>query len=353
MDVNAKTIILVTGGSGFVSLHCIAQALAAGYKVRTTIRSDSKKQNVLKGLKNAQPPVDASKVEFVIADLLKDEGWIEAVKDVSLVLHVASPFPGVQPKDENELIRPAVDGTLRVLKAAKASGTVKRVVVTSSNAAISYGVDYKDGKVFTEDDWSDPEGKGAYITPYAKSKTLAERAAWDFIEREGGHLELTVVNPVGIFGPALLLPCESTTVGIIQQMMQGKLPAVPDISFGVVDVRDVASLHLLAAIKPEAKGQRYSCVAGTGKSVHFAEIGTILRAGLGDKASKVPTRTMPNILVKLLSFVMPQLKTITHELGKKKEQSNEKAKSLGWNPRSNEEAIVSCGQALIDAGICK
>lgn len=353
MDTNANTIILVTGGSGFVSLHCIAQALAAGYKVRTTIRSDSKKENVRKGLKNAQPPVDASKVEFVIADLLKDEGWAEAVKDVSIVLHVASPFPGVQPKDENELIRPAVDGTLRVLKAAKASGTVKRVVVTSSNAAISYGVPYDPQKVYTEADWSDPEGKGSYITPYAKSKTLAEKAAWDYIEREGGDLELAVVNPVGIFGPPLLLPCESTTVGIIQQLLQGKLPAVPNMSFGLVDVRDVASLHMLAATKPEAKGQRYSCVAGTGKSVAFVEIGEMLKAGLGSKASKVPTRVLPNILVKLMSYVMPQLKTITHELGQKKEQSNEKAKALGWSPRSNEEAIVSCGQALIDAGICK
>lgn len=353
MNTNANTLVLVTGGSGFVALHCLAQALTAGYKVRTTIRSESKKQNVLKGLQKAQPPVDATKVEFVIADLLKDEGWADAVRNVSIVLHVASPFPGVQPKDENELIRPAVDGTLRVLRAAKASGTVKRVVVTSSNAAISYGVAYENGKVFTEADWSDPEGKGDYITPYAKSKTLAERAAWDFIEREGGDLELTVVNPVGIFGPALLLPCESTTVGIIQQILQGKLPAVPNMNFGVVDVRDVASLHLLVATKPEAKGQRYSCVAGTGKSVTFSEIAAILKAGLGSKASKASTKTLPNILVKAVSYVMPQLQSITHELGRRKEQSNEKARALGWSPRSNEESIVSCGQALIDAGICK
>jgi dihydroflavonol-4-reductase len=351
MDANNETTILVTGGSGFVSLHCIAQAVAAGYKVRTTVRSESKKESVLKGLKNAQPPVDASKVEFVIADLLKDDGWAEAVQSVSLVLHVASPFPGVQPRDENELIRPAMDGTLRVLKAAKASGTVKRVVVTSSCAAILYGHPYEKGKIYTEADWSDPNGQG--ITPYQKSKTLAERAAWDYIEREGGGLELSVVNPVGIFGPALLLPCESTTVGIIQRMMEGKLPAAPDIYFNLIDVRDVASLHLLAATKPEANGQRYSCLAGTGKPVAFIEIAGFLKAGLGSKASKVPTRTMPNVLVKLVSYVVPQLRSLLPELGKQKEQSNEKAKSLGWNPRSTEESIVSCGQALIDAGICK
>lgn len=351
MASNADTTILVTGGSGFVSLHCVAQALEAGYKVRTTIRSERKKQDALKGLEKAQPPVDASKLEFVIADLLKDEGWTDAVKDVSLVLHVASPFPSVQPKDENELIRPAVDGTLRVLKAAKASGTVKRVVVTSSAAAISYGTPYVSGKVYTEADWSDPDGKGSYISPYAKSKTLAEKAAWDFIEREGGDLELTVVNPHAIYGPPLLLPCESTTCGVIQQFLQGKLPAVPDVSFGIIDVRDVASLHMLAATKPEAAGQRYSCLAG--KSASLAEMGVMLKAGLGAKASKAPTRTMPNFVVKLLSYVMAQLGPITHDLGKRKEFSNEKAKTLGWNPRSNEEAVVSCGQALIDAGICK
>jgi nucleoside-diphosphate-sugar epimerase len=351
MAANSNTTILITGGSGFVSLHCIAQALTAGYKVRTTIRRDSRKQDVIKGLGNADPPVDASKVEFVIADLLKDDGWADAVKNVSLVLHVASPFPGVQPKDENELIRPAVDGTLRILKAAKASGTVKRVVVTSSQAAISYGVEFEKGKVFTEADWSDPNSK--YITPYMKSKTLAEKAAWDYIEREGGDMELTVVNPVGIFGPPLLLPCESTSVGIISQMLNGKLPAVPDVSFAVIDVRDVASLHLLAAVKPEAAGQRYQCCAETGPPVTLAETGAILKAGLGAKASKAPTGTMPNFLVKLVSYVMPQLKTIIHELGKRKHQSNEKARALGWNPRSNEEAILSCGQALIDAGVYK
>ena len=351
MNENADSTLLVTGGSGFVSLHCIAQALAAGYKVRTTIRSEAKKQNVLKGLEHSTPPVDASKLEFVTADLLKDDGWAEAVKGASLVLHVASPFPGEQPKDENKLIRPAVDGTLRVLKAAKASDTVKRVVVTSSSAAISYGVAFEDGKTFTETDWSDPEGKGGHITKYGKSKTLAEKAAWDFMEREGGSLELAVINPVGIFGPPLLLPNESTTCDIIKKILQGKLPAVPDVSFGVVDVRDVASLHLLAATKPEAKSQRYLCVAG--KCVTMSEMSGMLKSGLGKKASKAPTRVMPNMLIKMLSYVMTELGQITGELGRKKEFSNDKAKSLGWNPRSNDEAIVSCGQALVDAGIVK
>lgn len=343
-------LVLVTGGSGFLALHCIAQALARGYSVRATIRSDSKKKAILQALKRSKPPVEISRLSFINADLLKDAGWAEAVEGVSFILHVASPFPNVQPEDENKVIRPAVDGTLRILRAAKASSTVKRVVLTSSAVAISYGTKYANGTVFSENDWSDPDGKGGYITPYAKSKTLAEKAAWEFMEREGGELELTVVNPVGIFGPPLLLPNESTTCGIVRDMLQGKFPAVPNIEFGVVDVRDVASLHLLVAIDDNAKGQRYLCVAGG--SVSLVKIGGFLRSGLGSKASKAPTRTLPDILVRMLSYFMPSLKSAIPELGTRKEFSNVKARGLGWNPRSNEEAIVSCGQAFIDAGIC-
>ena len=343
-------LILITGGSGFVSLHCIAQALAQGYRVRTTVRSKAKEQNVLNGLKNAKPPVDTSKLEFCIADLLKDEGWTEAAAGASLVLHVASPFPGEQPAHEDDLIKPAVEGTLRVLKAAKAAGTVKRVVVTSSVAAVSYGTVNKNTP-YTEADWSDPDGKGAPITAYAKSKTLAEKAAWNFIKEQGGEMELATVNPAGIFGPPLLIPTESTTCGIIKQMLEGKLPAVPNITFGLVDVRDVAALHLLAATKPEAAGQRYVCVAG--ESVALSGIAGMLKKDLGTKASKVPTRTLPNFLVKFLGLFMAQLKLIANEVGMVKQFDNSKARSIGWTPRSNNEAIVSCGQALLDAGNIK
>lgn len=339
-------LILVTGGSGFLSLHCIAQALNQGYRVRTTLRSSAKEKNVLKGLENAKPPVDVSRLQFVVADLLKDDGWNAAVKDARLVLHVASPFPGVQPSDENELIKPAVEGTLRVLRAAKTAGTVERVVVTSSVAAVAYGTAIK-SQNYTEADWSDPEGKTGLINAYAKSKTLAEKAAWNFIKTEGNGMEMATVNPVGIFGPPLLLPNESTTVGVVKQMLTGALPAVPNVNFGLVDVRDVASLHLLAATKPEASGQRYIAVAG--KAASLPEIAQILRNGLGDKASKVPTRTLPNFLVKVLSLFMAQLKSVAPELGVVREFDNTKAKSLGWSPKSNEESILSCAQALIDA----
>lgn len=342
---NSNKLILVTGGSGFLGVHCIAEALRAGYRVRTTVRSLAKEKTVREGLTHAQPPVDATKLEFVVADLLKDEGWTEAAKGAEIVLHVASPFPSATPSHEDELIKPAREGTLRVLRAAKAAGTVKRVVVTSSVASIAYGTQLK--PMYTEKDWSDPEGKQLPISAYAKSKTLAEKAAWNFIETEGNGMELSTVNPVGIFGPPLIIPTESTTCSIVQQMLTGALPAVPNVSFGLVDVRDVATLHMLAATKPEANGQRYIAVAG--ESVSLAGIAGILKTGLGTKASKVPTRTLPNFLVKILGLFMAQLKTIAPELGVVREFDNAHAKSIGWTARSNDECILSCAKALLDA----
>lgn len=351
MASNEQQVMLVTGGTGFVALHCIAQALAAGYQVRTTVRSAGKKDTILKGLANAKPPVDATKLEFVTADLLKDDGWNEAVEGVQLVLHVASPFPAKQPRDENDLIRPAVDGTLRVLKAAKAAGTVTRVVVTSSVAAVAYGVAFENGRTFTEEDWSDPQGRS--ITPYAKSKTLAEKAAWEFIENDGGGMELATVNPVGIYGPALVLPNESTTCNAVKDMLSGKYPMLPNVSFGVVDVRDVAALHMLAATRPEAKGQRFIANADGGSRT-LIDMAKDLREGLGARASKLTTRAMPDFLIKPLSYVIPDLKAVSQEIGKLRLFSNDKAKTvLGWNPKSAAEATVSCGQAWIDAGLLK
>ncbi len=341
---------LITGGSGFLSVHCIATVLAAGYRVRTTIRSPLKKAQVLSGLAKSDPPVDYSPVEFVETDLLKDEGWDQAMKDVSVVLHVASPFPAIQPKDENKLIKPAVEGTLRVLKAAKRAGTVKRVVVTSSAVAISYGhprPSHGEISTFTEEDWTNVEGN---ITPYSKSKTLAEKAAWEFMRTGGGSengMELSVVNPVGIFGPPFIVPTESTTCGLIKQMLDGSLPAVPNVVLGVVDVRDVATLHLLAATKPQAAGQRYLAVAG--RLISFLEMANILRTLPNGQGKKAPTKVLPNWLVRFMALFMTQLGAVLPELGNVYELSNEKAKSLGWNPRSNEEAILSCAQTLLAA----
>ena len=262
--------VLVTGGSGFIASHTILQLLAAGHRVRTTVRSLSREGEVRATLKAAGAnPGDG--LSFVAADLMSDAGWPAAVSGCEYVLHMASPFPSAVPKHEDELIVPARDGALRVLRASRDAG-VKRVVLTSSFAAIGYGhpplrergpvqVDAGPERdaVFTEKDWTNLSG--ADVMPYTKSKTLAERAAWEFIAREAAGLELAVVNPVAVFGP-VLGPDYATSILLVQKMMDGALPGVPRMCLGVVDVRDVADLHLRAMTNPAAKGERFLAVAG-------------------------------------------------------------------------------------------
>ena len=230
--------VLVTGGSGFVGGHVILQLLEAGHTVRTTVRSLSKEAAVRATLEKGGA-TNLDKLTFFAADLEKDDGWAAAVAGCEYVQHVASPFPIAQPKDEMELIRPAVEGTLRVLRAARDAG-VKRVVQTSSFAAIGYGHGQSD-KEYDERDWTNVDGPA--VQPYMKSKTLAERAAWDFVEREGNGMELAVVNPVGIFGPALNGDL-STSVELVKRMIEGKLPGVPRLYLGAGDVRDVAGMQV-------------------------------------------------------------------------------------------------------------
>src|ERR1700733_11123729 len=243
--------VLVTGGSGFIGSHAIVQLLAAGYQVRTTVRDLKREGDVRAMLRNGGVEPDG-RLSFVTANLTSDTGWAEAVAGCEYVLHVASPLPPAVPKHEDELIVPARDGALRVLRAARDAG-VKRVVLTSSFAAVGYGHPPSD-RPFSEKDWTDPNGPD--VGPYVKSKTLAERAAWDFIAREGGSLELSVVNPVGVFGP-VLGPDFSPSIQIVQRLMDGAVPGCPRLSFGVVDVRDVADLHLRAMTDPAAQGERF------------------------------------------------------------------------------------------------
>ena len=248
--------VLVTGGSGFIGSHCILQLLAAGHSVCTTVRNRAREADVRALLKTggAEP---GNRLRFFAADLEKDAGWAEAAAGCEYVLHVASPFPPTVPANENELIVPAREGTLRVLRAARDAG-VKRVVQTSSFAAIGYGHEPQTAP-FNETSWTNPDG--ADVQPYVKSKTLAERAAWDFIAREGGGLELSVVNPVGVLGPVLGADY-STSILIVQRMLDGGMPGIPKLSFGVVDVRDVADMHLRCMTHPAAKGERFLAVAG-------------------------------------------------------------------------------------------
>jgi dihydroflavonol-4-reductase len=338
--------ILVTGGSGFIGSHSIVQLLAAGHDVRTTVRDLKREPDVRAMLKQGGAPADAP-VRFFAADLESDSGWAEAAAGCDYGLHVASPFPQTVPKHEDELIIPAREGALRVLRASRDAG-VKRVVLTSSFAAIGYGHN-EQAAPFDESDWTDPSGDD--VLPYVKSKTIAERAAWDFIAKEGGSLELSVVNPVGVFGP-VLGPDYSTSILLVQRMMDGAMPGCPKLYFGVVDVRDVASLHILAMTHPAAKGERFLSIAGDFMSM--VEIAKTLKNKLGDAAKRVPTRELPNWVVRLASLRDPAVKQILPELGKRKNATNEKARRvLGWSPRSNEEAVVSTGESLVGLGLLK
>lgn len=337
--------ILVTGGSGFVGSHVILQLLAAGHDVRTTVRSLARAPQVRATLEKAG--ADTTRLSFVAADLEKDEGWAEAVAGCTHVQHVASPFPQSQPKDEQELIRPAREGTLRVLHAAHAAG-VKRVVVTSSFAAIGYGHGQRTTD-YTEADWTDVNGPA--VQPYMKSKTLAERAAWDFVAGEGKGLELAVVNPVGIFGPALNDDL-STSIWLVKSMIEGQMPGLPDLWFGVVDVRDVAGLQIEAMTHPDAAGERFLAVAGPAMSI--PQMADVLRTGLGPAGAKITRRRIPSWLVRILALFNPMAREAAPRLGIQSNASNAKARRLlGWEPRSNEEAILATAHSLIDLGLVK
>ncbi|MBV8351987.1 MAG: aldehyde reductase [Verrucomicrobia bacterium] len=337
--------VLVTGGSGFIGCHCILQLLTAGYQVRTTVRNLKREPDVRAMLKVGGAEPDG-RVSFVAADLENDAGWSDAVAGCEYVLHVASPFPDSVPKHEDELITPAREGTLRVLRAARDAGA-KRVVLTSSFAAIGYGHEPQD-KPFDETNWSNlNEDAGAYV----KSKTLAERAAWDFMAKEGGNLELSVINPVGVFGP-VLGPNYSTSILLVQRLMTGSVPGCPRLHFGLVDVRDVADIHVRAMRHPAAKGERFLAVAGDFMSM--AEVAKVLKNRLGSAAKRVPTRELPDWLVRLASLRDPAIRLILPELGKVKNTTNEKAKRiLSWAPRSNEEAVLATAETMMRLGLLK
>lgn len=341
------SMVLVTGGSGFIGSHIVLQLLHAGHQVRTTVRSAARERDVRAMLAVGGLADAGNRLSFAVADLENDEGWAQAVAGCEYVMHVASPFPPTLPKHEDELIVPAREGAVRVLRAAR-DAKVKRVVLTSSFAAIGYGHPEHQGP-FDETSWTDPAG--ADVLPYTKSKTLAERAAWEFIAKEGGGLELATVNPVGVFGP-VLGPDYSSSILLVQRLMDGALPGCPKMTFGVVDVRDVADLHLRAMESPAAKGERFLAVSG--EFMPMVEMARALKKHLGDKARRVPTRQVPNWVVRLFSLVDPAAKQILPELGRHKAASSDKARRvLGWSPRSNEESVVATGESLVRLGLLK
>lgn len=336
--------ILVTGGSGFLAGHCILALLQAGYAVRTTMR-DPAREAALRAMLIGAGVETAGRLDIAVADLTADDGWARAAVGCDAALHVASPLPAGAPRHEDELIRPAREGTLRVLRAAKAAG-LRRVVLTSSFAAVGYGRILT--RPYTESDWTDPSLPG--LAAYPKSKTLAERAAWDFVDGEGRELELAVINPVGIFGP-LLGPDLSASILLIKSMLEGRLPALPRLMFGVVDVRDVADLHLRALTDPAAAGERF--IATAGDFLSMQAIAQALRDRLGPAADKVSTRVLPDWLVRFVArFSAAARQAATPELGRTKTASSAKARAmLGWEPRPAEDALAATGESLIRLGL--
>lgn len=341
MTISSKPI-LVTGASSFVGIHVIVQLLEQGYTVRGTIRSLSKEAEVREAVAKFVQADD--RLEFKAADLENASGWDEAMHDIEYVLHVASPFPLFEPENEDDLIIPAVQGTLRVLHAAHKAG-VKRVVQVSSVAAIAAG--YKDKfRRFTEEDWSIIENE---IGAYAKSKTLAERAAWEFINgaENTKRMEMVAINPPLILGP---VPNKNfrTSVEVIRTYMLGQVPGVGRIKMGLVDVRDVASAIILAMTTPEAAGQRFLCSGGT---LWLKEIAGILHTEFAGRGYRIPTFEFPSWMVRFLGLFDKKIARVVSDLDRDFEQSNEKAKRiLEWSPRPLKEAIISMADSLIEHG---
>lgn len=333
----ADTTVLVTGGSGYLGGHTLLKLLREGYRVRTTVRNPKRGADVMAMLE-AAGVAPAGRLDVVVADLGSDDGWVEATREVDHVLHVASPFTATISDNDDDVIVPARDGALRVLRAARDAG-VKRVVMTSSFAAIGYSRKADDS--YTEADWTNPDDPN---TAYIRSKVIAERAAWDFIEAEGGPLQLSVINPTGIFGP-LLDDHLSSSIGLVKAMLDGAMPAVPRVFFGVADVRDVADMHLLAMTDPAAAGERFIATGDSPRS--FFHIAQTLREHLGEASSKLPAFELTDDQVLEQAKTTPALKEAVTQLGRHLVISNDKAKTiLGWRPRSTDQTIIDTADSL-------
>lgn len=350
MATPSSTTVLVTGGSGFIGSYVILALLSEGYTVRTTIRNLSHSASVLASLTNGgATPASLARLTFAATSLDHDDGWAEAVQGCTYVHHVASPFPAELPKHEDDLIMPARDGTLRVLKAAAAAG-VKRVVLTSSFGAVEYGHAPR-AEAFTEKDWTVLDG-AVNVAPYMKSKTIAEKAAWAFVESDAnsGKMELVTVVPLMVFGPALGKELSSSLL-VIKKLMDGSIPGFPNLYFSAVDVRDVASLHLLAMTKPEAANQRF-IAAGSDPAASMVQLGQIIKEKRPQNAGKVPSIQIPNFVVHLLAIFDKPIRQVLPDLGKISQASNKKARDiLGWEPRGTEESVVDTADSLVKYGL--
>lgn len=335
--------VVVTGATGLIAKHIMAELLRRGYAVRGTVRDYLKVDAVAATLEKTGAPI--SNLSFAAGDLLVDDGWDEAIQGAKYVVHTASPFPLAQPDDAEEVIRPARDGTERVMLAAHRNA-VKRVVLTSSTVAVMYPPALARGHIFNEADYTDPDTKG--LTPYIRSKTIAEKTAWDFTKTKLGAPELAVINPGFVQGPALDGDL-STSHELYRLMARGIYPAAPRIRFPVCDVRDVAAAHAEALTNPLAKGERF--IVAEGETGLFA-LGQALAAECPDLAAKCPKFQLPDFAVRGLAVFDKRLRTVLPELGRAKTCSNTKAKEiLGLTLRPGEEAIRDAIRSLRELGL--
>ncbi|MFD5572817.1 NAD-dependent epimerase/dehydratase family protein [Streptomyces cadmiisoli] len=342
-DVIARhETVLVTGATGLVGSHSVARLLREGYRARVTVRRAGQEAEVRGALRYAEVE-PADRLEFAVADLGAGTGWAEAMDGVSHVLHHASPFPLTPPETEDELVLPARDGALRVIAAAREAG-VPRVVMTSSYAAVGYTV--KPDNDYSEADWTDPDTEG--LPAYHKSKVLAERAAWEYV-RAQGDIELAVINPTGIFGPQLG-DRPSGSIGLVENMLTGRMPVVPVMYFGVVDVRDVVDLHLRAMVHPKAAGERFIAVSGS--SISLFGMARILREHFPAAAGLLPSAELTIEQVREAAKTEPALRDAATLQGRIPVISNEKARSvLGWRPRDVSETIVATAECRFRRGL--
>ena len=330
--------VLVTGGNGYVAGWCIVELLNRGYIARTTIRNLSKEPAVRNSIAAA---ADTRNLTFFAADLTRDDGWEAALNGCDYVLHVASPLGMNNSRNPNDLIIPARDGTLRVLRAAVAAG-VKRVVMTSAANAAS-PTSYAEDSVTDETLWTDPNDPT--LVPYRRSKTLAEKAAWEFMKTVEGDTTLTTILPGAVFGP-ILSRDNLNSVQVIGKLLRGEMPGIPRIGLEVVDVRDIVDVHLRAMTAQAAAGERF---LATGELMLLSDMAKALREKLGAPANKVPTRAIPDFIVRLMAIFKPEFREITIGLGRKNRHTTRKAETLlGWKPRPAHETIIDCARSLIE-----
>ena len=332
--------ILVTGGSGDIAGYLIRQLAAEGWTIHTTVRSLKREAEV-----RAWLGVPEASLRFFAADLMGDSGWAEAVAGCSHVAHVASPFPAGAVKHEDNLIVPAREGALRALRFAADAG-VKRFVMTSSVAAIAYG--HAGERTYTEADWTDVNAPG--LGAYVKSKTIAERAARDWMAQNGGAMEFCTINPSAVLGP-LLSDDFSASIEFVKRLIDGSMPGFPRLGFAVVDVRDLADLHVRALNAPNMVNERF---IGAGPFMMMQEVGQLLRDRLGPEARKVPKRVIPDFVLRLIAVFDGSIKQVVGELGRTRAADSAHALAvLGWKTRLAEESIVDTARSLIDRGIVK